>query len=133
MANLSKIKLLMAKKNISQKEMAGKLNITRQQLNHIIKTNSTSIERLEMIAKELGFENGNEFVFIQFEKCIAGLTENFTMLKDLQKTRWNYIEAHQLETVIARLGAMLKELQNYGFDIWRHTPVNEMGIKKYSF
>jgi transcriptional regulator with XRE-family HTH domain len=52
MANLSKIRYLMEQKNIKVSDLCGKLNITRQQLYHIIKSNTTSINTLENIAKE---------------------------------------------------------------------------------
>lgn len=53
MANLIKIKEICNRKNITLKELALKVGITEMGLQRIIKTNSTKVDTIEKIAKEL--------------------------------------------------------------------------------
>ena len=71
MANLSKIKVLAEKKNISLERVAKESGITSQGLYKIIRENSTKVETLEKIAKSLQVPISVFFDDVVFEQNIS--------------------------------------------------------------
>jgi len=96
----------------------------------IVESNLYLIPRnLTMMVTRSGFENGNQFVFLQFQKSINALIKTIEVLQEVQKDRYNYLESNTLNTLKERCFSLQKQIETYGFDEYEHTPLSEMGIK----
>jgi hypothetical protein len=84
---------------------------------------------MEMMVRRSAFENGNQFVFLQFINSINSLILVIEILKDIQKARYNYLENNYLNTIEERCRTLNDQLTNYGFKEYDHVPLKDMGIK----
>jgi DNA-binding Xre family transcriptional regulator len=92
MANLGKIKLLLAEKNITLRDLAGSVGMTEQGLHKLIKENSTKVDTLEKIANRL--DVSVSVFFDETEAHSRDSTEFVTVSKDA----WDMMKL-QAETI----------------------------------
>jgi hypothetical protein len=99
-----------------------------QKINHNLKM----IEKcMDYAVQRSSIEGGNNYIFNWFKQALVCLSETAGILKQLQKKRWNYVESHYFESIENRIDLLQRQLNEFGFDTWEHTPVNEMGLKNW--
>ena len=75
MANLKVIKVLLKEKNITIRDFSARVGLTEQGLQKLIRENTTRVDTLETIAREL-----NVSIVEFFDKDIAKLEEKETIV-----------------------------------------------------
>lgn len=86
-------------------------------------------KNLLMMIKRSTYENGNQFVFLQFLNSIDSLIQAINILQEINKDRYNYVESNYLNTLKERCLTIKEQISTFGFNLYDHVPLKDMGIK----
>jgi transcriptional regulator with XRE-family HTH domain len=112
MVNLLKIKELAKQKRITIRELAMAANITEQGLQRLIRTNSTTVETIDLIARKLGVPVGvffDEFSPVDYNNShigdISG-NDNTTVVG-----QGNYVGGKSITAELSEMKVKMKRLE----------------------